>query len=342
MRYSQIAPVHGQTPLKRVVKGTLAGQMALALYRQRHAPRRLARARLAASREGRPVAAGSPARVACRAVVLIPAGPGAWPALRDTIESVLAFEGPDAKVVVLDDVTADCRAAVVRARFPAVDVIRSRWPAGGPTRLYPMLARGIRVALGRYDFEVLLKLDTDALVTGPGLTESARETFARHPRVGALGTCGVRADGVAEDYSYDAWMLAHASRWSRRVRRLAAQARNGGYRGAKVHGGVYLVSRPALDAALARGLLQWRPPWWAMLGEDTCMSLVVCAAGFELGSFGAPGEPTVSGNTCLPIDKEAVVRESKRAVHSVRRGRRGESEDELRAFFRALREGAPS
>jgi hypothetical protein len=135
-------------------------------------------------------------------------------------------------------------------------------------------------------------------------------------------------------------VIAHSRRWSPSVRRLVERARAGRFTGAKVHGGVYLASRRALDRAEAEGLLDWRPPWWSMLGEDACISLVIGAAGFGLGSFGAPDEPTASANGFLPLDKHEVLRQRKLAIHSVRRGLHGENENELRTFFRRAREQA--
>ena len=187
MRASEVGVSHGLTPLKGVVKGTLAGKMLLAAYRQRRAPAQVARARLAARRDRGPGPSSITGNARYRAVVVIPAGPGEWPALEDTIESVLAFEGDRTKIVVADDMTLDCRQAAVRARFPQVDVVRSSWPAGGPTHLYPLIADACQAALRRYEFDVLIKLDADALLTGPGLSDAAARGVRSQTRSRAAG-----------------------------------------------------------------------------------------------------------------------------------------------------------
>ncbi len=342
MKISEVSEVHGLTGVRSVAKGTLAGKALAALHRQRRAPVQALRAERAARRDNPHAAADAlraSARTAYRGVYLVPAGPGDWPALRDTIESILHWEGDEVKVVVLDDATVDCRAAVVRARFPEVDVLRWRWPSGGPPRLFPMLAWGLRELLGRYDFEVAGKLDTDALVTGPGLAERAADTLSSAGGAGMVGTVGLRADGAPEDYTYDRWALSHSERWSPRVRALAERARAGGYSGERVHGAPYILSRRALEAVEEAGLLAWRQPWWSTLPEELCLSLALHASKYGLASFGAPGEPTASGQGFLPLDKEEITRTGKLAIHSVRRGLRGESEQELRAYFRGLRAG---
>lgn len=322
-------------PLSRAVKGTLPGNLAGALWRSRRMPASIARAALAARGERGSVAPAHPPRTRFRAVYVVLAGPGDWPALHDLLDSIRRFE-EDAKVVVVDDASADCRQSVVRAAFPGVDVVRRRWPSSGPPRNFRPLAQGIAAAL-RYDFEVLGKLDTDALVTGPAPSAAAGELFAREPRIGMAGTYGMRGDGVPESYDFDAFVLATTRRWSPSAARLMRRAEVGGYDGAKVHGGVYFVSRAALDALARSGHLGWRPPWWTQLAEDFWLSVMMLANGFELGSLGGPGEPLLVASKHLPLPKEQVLAEGKLAVHSVRRGRDGEDERELRAFFRQAR-----
>jgi hypothetical protein len=273
-------------------------------------------------------------------VYVIPVGPGEREALADTIASIRHHEGDEVGIVVADDATHDCGPAAVREIDRAAAVITARWPTGGPPRQSPFLFRAFQHALALYDAPVLVKLDADALVTGAGLCRRAAEVFATHPDLGILGTTGVRADGVAEDYSYDAWVLEHESRWSTQLRRLLALSWAAGVPGTKVHGGVYVLSRAALDAAGDAGTLAFRPPWWTLMNEDLCVSLAIGAAGFGVGSWGAPGEPTASASRHLPVPKEEVVPRGILAVHSVRRGTAGEDEAELRAYFRSLREGS--
>ena len=63
------------------------------------------------------------------------------------------------------------------------------------------------------------------------------------------------------------------------------------------------------------------------------------AAGFELGSWGGPGEPTASASKWLPVPLAEIRGRGVLAVHSVRRGADGESEATVRAALRAQRAG---
>ena len=327
MKASKVSAVHGASRAKLAIKGTLAGKVAAALWRLRRV------------RRTAPAAGSAPAsRGRFRIVYVVLCGPGELEPLSDLIESIRTWEGDAAKVLVVEDATPDVRWPDVRARFPDVDVIRARRPTGGPPRLSPPIARAYATALERFEFDVLCKLDTDALVTGSGLGDRAAERFAADPRLGMLGTLDMRADGVPEDYTYDAWVLAHERRWSRTVRDRLERTRAGTYDGRKVHGGVYVLSRRALEAMD----LDADPPWWSQIGEDLWFSLAVCAAGFELGSWGAPGEPTASASKWLPVPLAEIGPRGLLAVHSVRRGADGESEAQVRAALRAQRESAVS
>jgi hypothetical protein len=337
---SGLPRVEDMSRAERFRKRTLAGNLIAALYRSRRAaPRALAAARAARHDRSAALPLSDPRR-SFRAVYLIPAGPGDWAPLADTIDSVLHHEGDDVKVIVVDDASVDCREARVRSTFPQVDVLRRRWPSGGPPRDFPGVAEGIELALERYEFDALLKLDTDALVTAPSPAAATADYFAERPEVGMLGTYLVRADGLPENYDFDRWTLPHTVRWSRGVRRLLARARACGYDGARVRGGVYAISRAALDRAARSGDLRWRPPWWTQLSEDFWLSLIVLANGFEFASAGGPGEQFVVASNFVPLEKERVLTEGKLAIHSVRRGRDGEDEAELRRFFAAARGGA--
>lgn len=336
MRASEVSPVHGMSRSAGLVKSFVLGKALVAVRRQRRAPAQALAARRARVADG-PVPRGG-GRGPLRALYVIPAGNGERAGLLETIDSIRTYEGDAVKILVLDDATLDCRPAELRRLRPDVDVWTKRWPTCGPPRIWPALQRVYAFALDSYDFPVLVKLDTDALVTGP-LSERAVAHFEAHPRVGQLGSVWSHADGTPWDNTFEQWMLEHETRWIPALRRLVAQARRHNPEPPmKVHGGVNAISRPALEAARSSGWLAWRQPWWSNIGEDLLVSLVIAAAGFELGSWGGPGEPVISESHLLPYDKERVLAEGKLGVHSLKRGRDGEAEADLREFFRNARQ----
>jgi hypothetical protein len=327
--------VHPQSALARVVKSTVAGKMALAVNRKRRVPARtLETARLRRAERRHAVAPDAGADVG--AVFMVPAGPGEWAPLSDTLASIRHYE-PGAKVVVVADGATELTPELVEAQSPGATLLRPPWPTGGPPRLSPAFSWAMRWILKTYRFHTFVKIDSDALVTGHGLTERAGGRFAEEPRLGMLGSTTVRADGVPSDLTYSAWVLKHERRWSRSIRQVVGAAERNGWQGEEVHGGVYLVGRAALEALDRNGWLKRQPPWWTLASEDLWYSLAVRACGFEIGSFGAPGETIASGQGFLPIPKQQVLDDGILAIHSVRRGVDGEDEQELRRFYRAVR-----
>jgi hypothetical protein len=326
IRPSDVSPEHPQGRVAAVVKQTLAGKVVLALRRRRQVPALWRRTTRTLRNEPRP-ADPPPAR----ALFLVPVGPGQEDALRDTLASIRHYE-PSAAAVVL----ADGATELHQKDFPGATLLRAPRPSGGPPRLSPPLAWAYRWCLRHHDFDIACKIDTDALVTGRGLIERAAEAFA-DPQVGMLGSSAMQAGGVPGDTSYGSWVLAHERRWSPRVRRAANAAEANGWQGQEAHGGVYLLARSALTAMERTGHLATDPPWWSLVGEDLWFSLGVYGAGLKIAPFGGPDGPTASAQGFLPVDKQDVLDNGILAVHSVRQGLRGESEEELRTFFRAAR-----
>ena len=325
IRPSDVSPAHPQTRVRALVKQTLLGKMALAVRRRRRRPP-IPKGWLGRTPDPLTVPRGP------RAVVLVPTGPGDAAALYDTLESVAEHE-PAALVVVLADGAGDVRPDELERRSPGAVLLRPPHPSGGPPRLSPPLAWAYRWILATLRPDVGVKLDTDALLTAPGLIDHAAEAFRAVPDLGMLGDTARRPDGTPGDTSYGAWVIAHEQRWSRVVRRTVRAAREHGWAGDEVHGGVYVLARRALVAMERTGHLEHDPPWWTLIGEDLWFSLGVVAGGYRIGRTGV----IATAQGCLPVDAQTVLDDHLMAVHSVRRGVHGESEDELREFFRAAR-----
>ena len=99
-----------------------------------------------------------------------------------------------------------------------------------------------------------------------------------------------------------------------------------------------MLRRECLEAMRRAGLLDYRHETVlreSRMGEDVIMSLMCKAAGYDIQDFGRPEHSMALALTELPIAKEEILRQGKTIIHSVKRGRDGESQEDLRAFFRA-------
>jgi hypothetical protein len=272
-----------------------------------------------------------------RGAVLVVAGPDEHEALAELIESIRHYEGADIKIVVADDATGQYPDELVRRCFAGVDFVRARVPGGNASCSFRTQQLGFLHLLDHYDVPVILKLDPDSLVIGSGAFELAGARFEADLRLGVLGTTDRNASGATTDYRFSVWMAHTEFRWSRRWRRLARRARARVTPLRFAQGGAYFVAHRALEAARKQGVLPFRQPGWSLLTEDLTTDMVIQAAGFRVGSFGAPGDPVASDTTTLPIEPHEALANGVKVVHSVRGTPSGASEVEIRRFFAAAR-----
>lgn len=261
-------------------------------------------------------------------VICIAVGPGEeLGALEVLVASRVYLEGPY-RIVVVDDTGGLTLWWNLRA-YPEVDYIRN-WRRRGFAKLLDSLQRAYSHALDHYRFEALVKFDTDALVTGPGLDADILAYLRTHPEVGMLGS---RSWREREDETWGALLEKNAVYWGPFI----ARATQHGYRlGESALGGVYALSRPCLEAMRAAGYLTLRPAG-DRIAEDVIFSLLVHAVGYEIHEFAGSGQPLALAYRGLPLLPEEVLSRGKKAIHSLKF-----SDEELtvRAFFSRARRAA--
>lgn len=275
-----------------------------------------------------------------RLAVVIPA------ALRDdaadTAASVLAYGGDHTSVVVVDD-TGGALAHLAGERVHVRPALPGKPGVGGA--LWAKLADAYGWALDTLEPDIVMKLDADALMIGPGLAEAAGARFAADPALGMLGSYAVGPDGGRRDWSPAAvairaeagWRGLRSPRHRRLVRALLREARAHGYvDGEHVLGAACLMSAPALRAVRARGWLEPALFQECRLVEDWIFPLEVVAAGFRVADFGGPGDPLGVRWRGLPGTPESLRAEGRLVVHSVRD--HGDArEADIRAAFARMR-----
>jgi hypothetical protein len=230
-------------------------------------------------------------------------------------------------VIVIDDTGAPALAARV-AGEPDVHVVPAPPGAeGNRGGLWVKLAAGYRYAAARFAFDVLLRMDVDALLLRPGIEDASMARFAERPGVGMLGSYRVGPDGAARDFGPAAALLdaecgvrgfrrPRLRRELRRIRRLAE--RRGYSAGEHALGGAYLHSGDAVRALAQAGLLDLPALVRSRLGEDHLFALLTMAAGFGIDDFGGPGQPLALRWIGLPDHPDALLAGGAMITHSVR------------------------
>lgn len=279
-------------------------------------------------------------------ILVIPIGPGTnINFIADTIESYLYYTLRTVKLVLVDD-SRQMTGAGLKERFPDAELFITPRSRGGWAGLYINLSLAFKHILDRYEFSVLLKLDTDALIINWEPEKEALELFENKPLAGMAGQ-------YPDDYAGEPWnirwpqkrILNGTRTWKFFRRPLAnwkliglhKKARANGYQtGESVFGGAYFMGQAYLNNLARHKLLPDHSLKALNLGEDHIFSLLAKAEGFSLESLSAAGAPMGLAWKGLPASPSELIKAGKKIIHSVRNW---ESMDEadIRFFFLHLR-----
>ncbi|HEY0058616.1 MAG TPA: hypothetical protein VGB56_05740 [Flavisolibacter sp.] len=284
-------------------------------------------------------------------VLVIPAGPGTSPVfLADTIMSFIHYTASTYQVIVIDDSGQDLGRKVQQS-IPEVEVLYNKKPSGAWAGLYVSLAGAFSYALEKYQFKLLMKMDTDALVIGPEPEKEAFELFSSNTSLGIAGQ-------YKFDYSGKPWdigwprdrILNGATTWKfiRRplpnavLRKLYIKAAQNGYiAGESVFGGSCFYSHSLLLTLHQHKLLPNKLLGQLNLGEDHIFSLLTKAVGFDLDDLSLPGLPLALAWKELPASPEQLYAEHKKVIHSTRKWEEMD-EEQIRNFFKEKRQSQNS
>lgn len=286
-----------------------------------------------------------PARRRCDLVVVSAASDGEWLGVQDLLESLATYLDCDYEVVIADDATTD-------GTYPRL-LDAGCWVVRNPKKLYLAgldltLQRAFLEAHRLFESPIYLKIDPDALVIGTGLLPAMQNAFSRNPKTGLLGTYHIDWNGEARDLSY--WSERMSRRRKDLGRPYALALRNGYKMGDGVQGGAYALSHACLDAIIRRGWLHgkdgYRPSHikGQQVAEDSLITMLSYAAGFEAQDFGGPDQPFGIWHVGLPMPPEELIKQNRLVTHAIKYS--DELSVQVRNFFRQRREahrsGRPS
>lgn len=202
---------------------------------------------------------------------------------------------------------------------------------------------------------LVVKLETDALVIAPFIGR-ARELVQSEPNAGLLGSYRTAPDGSKRDWSHWARRINELNRpllfgaarrragrrfpfalfgRDREIRRQLSLAMANGYEaGENVHGGAYLLTRPALDVMSRLGLLTDPLAWLhAPISEDVLVSMLTRATGYEIRGDSAEGGLFGVRHIGLPDTPANLQQQGYAFIHSIKNDRTFR-EREIVEFFR--------
>jgi hypothetical protein len=263
----------------------------------------------------------------------------------DSIGSVVHYSTPSRRIIMLDNSERNLADWFYEA-FPEVIVLRSPQNYGLSGGLYKSLSLAMLHAYVAFDFDVLIRMDTDALMIGEGIEDEAINRFRQQPNIGQLGTYTIDTNGDRSEFSWPRQQLQREISfigWLKDrercifLRDLIQRAQAYGYQlGEHVLGGASIFSYAVIEKLLDHNLLLREEIRRSVLQEDHIFSLLVKAVGMDLGDFGGPEQPMAVRWQGLPRSPEALVASGKKLIHSTRFWH-AVKEDDIRAFFRAQR-----
>jgi hypothetical protein len=287
-------------------------------------------------------------QIRMRLAVVIPIGPHCREGfIADTLDSIDVYCVPDHRIVLVDDSHKGTGHQVARGR-DAVEVIETPVARGTHGGLYLSLSEGIRRVLTE-PADVLLRLDTDAIVTASGWEAAAIELFRENPRLASLGHCHFSPNGEPRSHAYAAARIAAATslkglvklrrpaQWMQ-LRRLLSAARANGYDGEAVLGGIAVYRPEALLDLEHKGLLGSAALANLGVEEDYVFGLALRANGWELGEFGSDFDdlPMYARHKGLAAHPDDILSKGKALIHSTKSWA-DLDEREIRDIFRAAR-----
>lgn len=273
---------------------------------------------------------GTPAELSL--VVCVVVGPNEERGIRDLLDAARCYLGKSCRVVVVDD-SGGLQIARLTRTYGNVDYLRN-WKLRGFRGLENSLRQAYAFALQNYRFMAMLKVDTDAMITGPGLAHDILTYLESHPEAGMLGSYRETCTGARRSFVSIARLFEKdLQHWTP----LIQQASRYGYElGEHAQGGAYVVSYNCLHAMAAVGHLaphKIRKTW---VSEDGVFSLYVRALGYEIHDFARNGPLAIAWRG-LPMPPNEIVAQGKKVIHSVKYSK----EDLLvRDYFRQRREAA--
>ncbi|WP_419800841.1 hypothetical protein [Mucilaginibacter sp.] len=280
-------------------------------------------------------------------IVVIPIGPNCkLPFIEDTLNSIVHYCSCTYKIVLIDDSNKNY-GTILKQRYTDVDVIINKQQYGLLGGLYIALSHAFVYVLDNYGFKALLRMDTDALITGYNPQAEAIQMFEKNPRIGLAGFIkrGKEPRDFAGNPIENYWPMhqitTYALTWrflskpkaNLALRKLLLKALLNGYAmGENVFGGAYIVSELYLQKLREANMLPDYGIQKIYLEEDHIFGLLTKAIDFEFGDLETGDLPFGVAWRGLPTSPEELYKRGKKIIHSTKRYN-DLSETDIRQFF---------
>ncbi|RYE30730.1 MAG: glycosyltransferase family 2 protein [Sphingobacteriaceae bacterium] len=280
-------------------------------------------------------------------MVVIPIGPNCkLPFIEDTLNSIIHYCLCTYKIILIDDSKKDY-GTNLKNKYTNVDVIINKQQYGLLGGLYVTLSHAFIYALDNYQFKALLRMDTDALITGYNPQAEAIAMFEKNPKIGIAGFIkrGKEPRDFAGNPVENYWPMhqitTYALTWrflskpkaNYALRKLLIKALLNGYAmGENVFGGAYIVSQLYLQKLREAKMLPDYGIQKIYLEEDHIFGLLTKAIDFDFGDLETGNLPFGVSWRGLPTSPEELYNKHKKIIHSTKKYK-DMTEASIRQFF---------
>jgi hypothetical protein len=298
----------------------------------------------------------------CKLLAVLPVGPDNNGA--DTIDSIFRYCTPSVVIIAIDDSDNP----ETKKFLETVDKRVVRLPSGNFKRpaskkfqlpsakykhlrgaLFCNIAMAYRYAVDNYNFDILLRIDTDALVIGPRPEDEALKIIEEDPQVGMLGLYRYMDSGEARNFSIVREAIIREAAFLGIFKYQRWQRLQYWLRTAKLHGyqwgehclGAAVYQNPKTIRRFARaGDLNVTEFSESVLSEDHLFSLLTIRHGYTLADFATGPLPMGVRWRGLPDSPQNLLSRGKKIVHSIK-SYADMSEADIRTYFAAARHTRP-
>jgi hypothetical protein len=260
----------------------------------------------------------------------------------DTLNSIIYYTTPDRRIIIQDNSTPMHLGERLKQTFPDLLVVRSPQNYGLYGGLYKAESLALIFAQTAFNFQVLFRMDIDAIITGKGLEDDAIQYFKDNPKVGILGNYLTSGEGVewprqqmSSQAGWIGWL--RDSQRSGYLRKLISMARANGYKpGDHVLGGACIFSAALVEKMVRQGFLLREELRRSKLQNDHLFCLICKAAGMDMADYHSDGHPMSVAWRGMAMSPQESVEKGKKLIHSTRFWK-DMNEEQVRMFFRARR-----
>ena len=290
-------------------------------------------------------------------LVVMPVGPKSkLEYVRDTVESYLHyFDKGDSLLLILDDTRRNAlegsldrsgNIIIINAQNLISDESKTHNTRG---MLFVKQVLALRYLARNYKWKCLLRLDDDALVTGPNPHLDALEAFGSYSNIGILGAYFRRGDGedkrpalrkqgrklVKRIFSGD---IIRNPKLVKTLFTLIFHAKLNGYKlGDMCTGGSLFLSGKACNRIERLFGSELENLLSCDLADDLLLALCTGASGFRLKDFSDPEDIMAINWRGLPMPLEELVARRKKLLHPVKETSDDCHEQKVREYFKTIR-----